>query len=158
MSYQKSTALFTALFMTLTFFSGCSTAAAPDKKAASKTVSTESKPGGLIQITRNGQFQDLLTNANDTLLVFKLYADWCSPCRILEPTMEKIARENGGKVKYFKVDVDKLPDIAATFGASSIPLVVMVKNQKAVDGFAGVRQEKEYVAAIHKHLNATGTP
>lgn len=75
------------------------------------------------------QFQDLI-NQNETVIVdFK--ADWCGPCKILGPKLEKIAAEYEGKIKLQKIDVDESPELASTMGIQGIPFVVKyVKGQK----------------------------
>ena len=128
-------------------FIGCSNAAPTPSKNAAKI----SEASNIVDITSNEQFKAIVEGSKDELLVFKLYADWCGPCKILAPTMEKIAREHGKQAKFFRINVDKVPDVAASFGGNSIPMVVMVKNGQSVDGYVGVRTEEEYVQSITKH-------
>lgn len=132
---------------------GCNAAPATSKQGEKQAVAS-----AITDIGSDEQFKKLLENSKDELLVFKLYADWCGPCKILTPTMEKIAREHGKQARFFKIDVDKLPAVAGMFGVNSIPMVVMVKNGKSVDGYVGVRAEKDYVLAIEKHGTATTGP
>ena len=132
-------------------FIGCSTAAPSGQKVEKAPVKS-----AITEITSNEQFKKILDNSPGDLLVFKLYADWCGPCRMLEPTMEKIAREHGGHTRFFKINVDKVPEVAGAFGANSIPMVVYVKDKASVEGFVGVRPEQDYVQAIMKHAAEAG--
>jgi len=73
---------------------------------------------------------DVLQSSVPVLVDF--YADWCGPCRMLAPTLERLANEFAGRVTIVKVNVDENPELASQFQVSSIPtLVVLVKGQVA---------------------------
>ncbi len=79
---------------------------------------------------------------SDCTVLVDLFAEWCAPCRMLSPVLEEIAAENPD-VKVCKIDVDASPQLAAAFRASSIPMLVVVKDGKAVRqsvGFMGKSQ------------------
>ncbi len=67
------------------------------------------------------------------------WATWCGPCRMLAPTIEKIAEEQEGVVKVCKLDVDEEPEIAARFGIASIPTLMVFKNGAVVKKSVGVQ-------------------
>ncbi|MFW5808144.1 MAG: thioredoxin [Spirochaetota bacterium] len=69
------------------------------------------------------------------------YADWCGPCRMIGPVIEKLAGKYDGKVKIAKLDVDKYGSLAAQYQVSGIPTVIMFKNGEAVDRFSGALPE-----------------
>lgn len=81
-------------------------------------------------------FEAEVIKAQGTILI-DLYADWCAPCRMLAPILEEIAAEHD-EYKIVKVNVDNSPAIASAFGASSIPMLVVVKGGKAVDYSVGL--------------------
>ena len=56
------------------------------------------------------------------------WAVWCGPCRMLAPTVEEIAREQEGRVKVGKVNVDEQPELAMRFGVMSIPTLIAFQN------------------------------
>ncbi len=58
--------------------------------------------------------------------VIDFYATWCGPCKAVAPIMEELAVEYNGKVIMYKVDVDKEPALAASFGIQSIPSLLFV--------------------------------
>jgi putative thioredoxin len=74
-------------------------------------------------------------------VVVDFWAEWCGPCRMLSPVLEKLAREYGGKFLLAKVDIDRNPEVAGQFGVRSIPAVFGVKDGQAQDGFVGVQSE-----------------
>lgn len=80
-------------------------------------------------------FESEVIKADCTVLV-DLYADWCAPCRMLAPILEEIADEHS-EYKICKINVDKSPAIAAAFKASSIPMLVVVKDGKITNQSVG---------------------
>lgn len=66
-------------------------------------------------------------------------ATWCGPCRMMAPVLEEISEKLADKVSFYNVDVDEAPQLAARFGISSIPCLVLLKNGAAVDQFVGFR-------------------
>jgi thioredoxin 1 len=90
----------------------------------------------------------LMDTSKNRLLMFDLYADWCVPCRVVSPVLEKIAVEMKGTVSVYKIDIDKNPDVASTFRVSGIPYVVLVKNKAVVQAFIGIQGRDTYIRAI----------
>ncbi|MGH2527163.1 MAG: thioredoxin, partial [Actinomycetota bacterium] len=70
-------------------------------------------------------------------VVVDLWAEWCGPCRVLGPILEKAAQERGGQFLLAKLDVDSNPYTAGRFGVQSIPTVVAFKDGNPIDGFIG---------------------
>ena len=66
-----------------------------------------------------------------------LYADWCMPCRAMGKVLDQLAPRLEGRVKVAKVNVDKEPDLAAAFGVSSIPMLVLFRDGQIVDQAVG---------------------
>jgi len=71
-------------------------------------------------------------------VLIDLYADWCGPCRMMSPVLERLAGELDGRVKIVKIDTDAEPDLAAAFQVSSIPMLVMMHRGEAIDGSVGM--------------------
>lgn len=94
------------------------------------------------------EFTKLIETSGDRLLVFDLYADWCMPCKILSPTLEKISDEKKDQADFYKINVDKNPQIAGAFGVSGIPFVVFVKNKTGVSALTGVQSKEAYIKTI----------
>lgn len=76
------------------------------------------------------------------------WATWCGPCRMLAPTIAQIADEQAGKVKVCKVDVDECPQLAARFGISSIPTLLVFENGKLKNQSVGVMPKAQVEALL----------
>jgi putative thioredoxin len=80
------------------------------------------------------------------------WAEWCAPCKVLMPILEKLAREHGGAFLLAKVDCDKLQPIAAQLGVQSLPTVMLLRDGQPLDGFVGAQPESAVRALLEKHL------
>lgn len=67
---------------------------------------------------------------SDMPVLVDFWAEWCPPCRMLAPTLEKLAKEYGDRVKVCKLNVDEVPDIASRFNVSSIPTLILFREGK----------------------------
>jgi len=69
------------------------------------------------------------------------WAPWCAPCRMVAPTLEKIAKENAGKLIVAKVDTDENPEWAGKFGVQGIPTLLCISSGKVVHRQVGALPE-----------------
>lgn len=67
------------------------------------------------------------------------YANWCGPCKMLAPEVEKLAELYQGKIKVLKIDVDKEPELAGRYGVQSIPTMMVFKDGKIMARELGYR-------------------
>lgn len=74
---------------------------------------------------------------NPLPVLVDLYADWCQPCKALEPVLEELATELQGKLEIVRVDVEANPRLAAGFRVQSIPMLVLFKEGRPVDQVIG---------------------
>ncbi len=100
-----------------------------------------------IQELTDQNFEAEVLKSTQPVLV-DFWAEWCMPCRMLAPTIEKIAGEYDGRVKVGKLDTDANRDVSLKYGISAIPTVILFKNGQVLQKFIGLRQEKEFKAAL----------
>ena len=80
---------------------------------------------------------------SDVPVVIDFYADWCGPCKMLAPIIERLAQEHGDKVKIGKVDADTQPGICSHFQVMSLPTLLLFKDKKVVDVLKGFKPAPE---------------
>ena len=93
----------------------------------------------------------------DLPVLVDFWAEWCGPCRMISPIVERVGRELAGHLKVVKLDVDAAPEIAARHGAQSIPLLVLFRDGEAVDRLVGAVPERTLRAWLDPHLNPVQT-
>ena len=92
-------------------------------------------------------FENEVLNADKPVLL-DFYADWCGPCKMLAPVLHEIAEENADTLKVGKINVDEQMELAMRFQVSSIPMLVVFKNGKAVAKSVGYRPKAEIAAMV----------
>ena len=93
------------------------------------------------------QFDKLIGGAKPVVCDF--FADWCGPCRMLAPVMEKMAEKYGDKAEFVKVNIDENPELSIRYGIMSIPLVVIFKNGEEAAkslGYVDVSEADEFLS------------
>ncbi len=105
--------------------------------------------------------ENILTDANfekkinisDKFVLVDFFADWCGPCQVLGPILEKIAEQYKNDVVLMKANLDDLPATAQKFGVEKIPTVILFKDGKPINGFVGLVPEnaiKEWLENLIK--------
>lgn len=83
-----------------------------------------------------------------TPVLVDFWAEWCQPCRMLAPTIDKLATDYAGKVKVGKVDCDTSRRVAGQYQINSIPTVLVFKNGQVVNRIVGLKREGDFKAAL----------
>jgi len=81
------------------------------------------------------------------------YADWCGPCRMFAPTIERIALEFADRAKVVKVDIDAEPELAAEFQVDSIPTLAFFAGGKFLGKAAGLTPEASLRRTLDQLVN-----
>ena len=105
----------------------------------------------MIQSVTKDNFDNEILKAQIPVVV-DFYADWCGPCKMMSPLMEKLSSEYEGKVKFCKVNVDDEEELAIQNEVQSIPLFVLYKDGQVIDKAVGARAEDEMRELISKAL------
>ena len=96
-------------------------------------------------------FQTEVLDRNDISLV-DFYADWCGPCKMMGPVVDRMATDYEGRLKVGKINVDNDPELAQKYKVVSIPTFVIVKNGEVQETFVGAMSAGQFAEKIEKHL------
>lgn len=116
---------------------------------------SDQKQTGALHLS-DDDFQKALDDANQPMLV-DFFAEWCGPCKMAAPVIDKLADEYRDKMIIAKVDVDANGQTAMKYGVMSIPTVLILKKQedgemKVIDQQIGFPGEEGYRKMIEKAL------
>lgn len=98
-----------------------------------------------VMTVNKNNFDEVKNSPKTVLLDF--YADWCGPCRMVSPLVDEIAEENP-QYLVGKINVDEETELSQTFGVSSIPMLVVMKDGKIVNKAVGARPKQQIKAML----------
>jgi len=103
-----------------------------------------------VEVTDRNFQEEVLKSTIPVLVDF--WAPWCMPCRMLAPTIEKLAEENEGKLKVCKLNTDENQNIASQYGIQGIPTLIIFKEGKEVGRTVGVMPKEKLQEKINPIL------
>jgi len=113
-------------------------------------IATHAAHEKLSETTDASFAKDVIGNSNPVLVDF--YTTWCVPCKILEPTIEKLSKDYAGKVSFYRMDAEKNPETAAKFEVTAFPAIKIFKGGKVVQKCIGVQKEKQLRSMLDKAI------
>ena len=106
----------------------------------------------IVDIDESNAAQLLIEESHKRPVVVDFWADWCEPCKVLMPLLEKIANEYEGAFLLARVNADTQQGIAQQFGVRNLPTVMVIQGGQPVDGFAGAQPEAQVREMLEKYL------
>ncbi|MBD3270770.1 thioredoxin [Candidatus Peregrinibacteria bacterium] len=85
---------------------------------------------------------------SDIPVLVDFYAEWCGPCKMMAPIIDKLAEEYEGKVKIGKVDVDSQPENSQKYQVQSIPTLIIFKDGEPINQMVGFQSEENLRKAL----------
>jgi thioredoxin 1 len=102
------------------------------------------------EVTDQSFEKDVLNSEVPVLVDF--WAEWCGPCKMLAPTVEKVANEYEGKAKVVKLNIDDNNQVAQRFGIKGIPTLILFKNGSEADRTVGLTSKENIARMIDRAL------
>jgi thioredoxin 1 len=109
------------------------------------------EPGAPIVVT-DATF-DQMVGGSDRPVLVDFWAPWCGPCRVIAPTVERLAQEFAGRAVVAKLNVDENPYTAQRYGISSIPALFVFKRGQVVERLFGTQPEPVLRQALARHVS-----
>jgi thioredoxin 2 len=114
------------------------------------SAASDSRP----MIVTDARFADDVARSPLPVLL-DLWAEWCGPCHMVAPTVEKLAADLAGRVRVAKLNIDDNPRTAAQFGVRSIPTLLILKDGQEVDRLIGVQPKEEILRRLQRVMGAS---
>ena len=108
-------------------------------------------PLPIVDVTLNNA-REVLDASMQKLVLFQFWSARSEGCKQLSPILERIVQQYPQQLLLAKVDCDQQPDLAMQFGVQSLPTVMMIKQGRPVDGFAGVETEQAILQKLAAYL------
>jgi thioredoxin 1 len=103
-----------------------------------------------IDVT-DGTFEAEVLDAEMPVLV-DFGAEWCHPCKLLDPIVDELAQEWDGKVKVVKLDIDENGDTTTRFGVMGVPTLMLFKDGNEQERLVGFLPKKRILEKLGPHL------
>ena len=104
----------------------------------------------MVQNIRKNEFESLIKSSKPVLADF--YAEWCSPCKMLAPTIQEIHNEYNDYFETVKVNVDENSELTEYYGVSGIPALLFFKDGREVFRMSGVQTKERIISAISEKM------
>jgi thioredoxin 1 len=95
-------------------------------------------------------FSEVINSSTPVLIDF--YADWCEPCKLLEPILDEVQNKMGGKITIHKIDIDKHDKLKKEYTIMSVPVLMLFKNGKLLWRMNGFMYASDLIKKLQEVL------
>ena len=103
-----------------------------------------------FEVTQDTFDADVLRSPQPVLVDF--WAEWCGPCKMIEPLVDQIAEEYAGTLRVAKLDADAHPDVLMRYGIMGIPTLLLFKNGEVAERITGFQPKEKITGKLIPHL------
>lgn len=107
----------------------------------------------IVEVTGQSFATDVLEASGGMPVLVDFWADWCAPCKMLAPILERVATDYAGRARIAKVNTDVEPDLARAHGIRSLPTLRLFRHGRGVDEIIGVQPESAIRALLERFLD-----
>jgi thioredoxin 1 len=118
-----------------------------EERGKDSDSSADESPSEPVEVDGVEAFQDVVNGAGVVLVDF--YADWCGPCKQLEPIVESVAA--GTDATVANVDIDTNQGLATQYGVRSVPTLLLFADGEAVEQLVGLQQEPKLRSLVERY-------
>ena len=101
--------------------------------------------------TTDADFANTVSESDKVVLV-DMWAEWCGPCKMMEPVLEQIAEEYSDKIKVAKLNIDHNQDTPQKFNVMNIPTLILFRNGEEIARIVGALPKKQLLSKLEPHL------
>ena len=87
----------------------------------------------------------------DTPLLVDFYADWCGPCKAMEPIVKEVAQQLKGKARVIKINIDKNTEVANAFNVQAVPTFILFRKGNILWRHPGMIDKAGLLSVLKKH-------
>ncbi|HLJ93942.1 MAG TPA: thioredoxin [Gemmataceae bacterium] len=104
----------------------------------------------VFEVDEAGFQGQVLERSHERPVIVDFWAEWCGPCRMLGPILERLVQERKGEVLLAKIDIDRSQELAVQYGINAIPAIIAFRDGKPVLDFVGVLPEDQLRAFVDR--------
>ena len=104
----------------------------------------------MITVTSEN-FDERVLGAGKPVLV-DFWADWCPPCKMIDPVLEQLEAEYGDRLTIAKINGDENPEIVERYGVMGFPTLNLYRDGKVVRQIVGARSKRRLLADLAGHV------
>ena len=153
---------YTLFLVVILLSANCTSAQSDDKKKSEKAEKSEEvKKDEIITLNKEDFLKKVFNYEKNTEkwvyegdlpCIIDFYADWCPPCKKVEPILKELAKEYKGKVIFYKINTDKEKELASAFGIRSIPTYLFISTKGEPQSAMGALPRESFVKVINEFL------
>ena len=106
----------------------------------------------MVVATSKQTWENDVLKSNTPVLV-DFWAEWCGPCRMVSPILEKLGETMSDQIKIVKLNVDENQELAMTYGIRSIPSLLIFREGKEIGLTVGAATEQTYEKFVKTYLS-----
>lgn len=106
----------------------------------------------MADLTFTDQNFDEQVLKSETPVLVDFWAEWCGPCKIVDPVVEELAGEYGDKIKVGKLNVDENQNVSQNYNVMSIPTIMLFKGGQPIRSVVGAQPKENFKKAIDEVL------